>query len=68
MQRACSSIIDAISTFNSTSCAVQMCSMGVQCRQATAMLSNEAAQPAWLGLLVPYRPLANFRAFGGAGA
>ena len=39
------------------SCAVQMCSMGVRGRQATAMLSNDSPAQA-AGLLVPYRPLA----------
>ena len=32
------------------SCAVQMCSMGVRCRQATAMLSNDSSQACLAGL------------------
>ena len=39
-------ITDAIST-RFDSCALQMSSMGVRCRQATAMLSNDSSPGSW---------------------
>ena len=47
--------------------AVQMCSMGVRCRQATAMPCAELKEPGLL-LLVSYMPLAVCPIFCGPGA